>query len=144
MNLGRLNLPQRISGVAMLVVILAGFLPWVSFLGVTLIGIRGDGVLTTGFAAAGIVILVWTTGLVGAPRTPGRVSQVALLVLASLVALVGLLDMNGAAAIGLYLTMFAGIAWVIGAVWQLTLSRQAQKERAADPGMEVGHKAEEK
>jgi hypothetical protein len=47
------------------------------------------------------------------------VSQISLLVLAVLVALIGLLDMSGLAAIGLYLTFFAGMAWVVGAAWQL-------------------------
>ena len=49
-------------------------------------------------ALAGTVILALTTGLVGSPRTPGRASQIALLVLAILAALIALLDMNGAAA----------------------------------------------
>jgi hypothetical protein len=34
-------------------------------------------------------------------------------------ALIGLLDMNGFAAIGLYLTLLGGLAWVGGAIWQL-------------------------
>ena len=51
-----------------------------------------------------------------------------MLVLAVLTALIGLLDMNGAAAIGLYLTLFAGIAWVVGAAWQLSLSKQTRSE----------------
>jgi hypothetical protein len=39
------------------------------------------------------------------------------------VALVGLIDMNGAAAIGLYLTLFAGIAWLVGAIWEISSRR---------------------
>ena len=39
------------------------------------------------------------------------------------VALIGLLDMNGAAAIGLYLTLFGGVAWVVGAAWQLSAAK---------------------
>src|SRR5680860_1163284 len=46
MNFGRLTVPQRVSGVAMLVVALAAFLPWVSIFGISAIGIEGDGVLT--------------------------------------------------------------------------------------------------
>jgi hypothetical protein len=38
----------------------------------------------------------------------------------SLGGLAVLIDMNGAAAIGLYLTLFAGIAWLVGAIWQLS------------------------
>jgi hypothetical protein len=42
------------------------------------------------------------------------------------VALVALLDMNGAAAIGLYLTLFGGIGWLVGAVWELNTAKQPQ------------------
>jgi hypothetical protein len=38
----------------------------------------------------------------------------------SLGGLAVLIDMNGAVAIGLYLTLFAGIAWLVGAIWQLS------------------------
>lgn len=133
MNLGRLTVPQRVSSVAMLVVALAAFLPWVSIFGISAIGIKGDGVLTLVLALAGGVILAMTTGLVGSPRAPGRVSQIALLVLAGIAALIALLDMNGAAAIGLYLTLMAGIAWVVGAAWQLSLTKQARTSPADSP-----------
>src|SRR5262245_21128968 len=133
MNFGRLTVPQRVSGVAMLVVALAAFLPWVSLFGLSAIGIEGDGVLTLVLALAGAVLLAVSTGLFGSPRTPGRVSQIVLLVLAVLAALIGLMDMNGAAAIGLYLTLLGGIAWVVGAAWQLSLTKQAQPSPAEGP-----------
>ena len=114
-NFERLTVPQRVSGVAILVVALAAFLPWVSIFGISANGIEGDGVLTLVLALAGAAILARTTGLVGSPRAPGRASQIALLVLAILAALVALLDMNGAAAIGLGQTLLGGIAWVAGA-----------------------------
>ena len=47
---------------------------------------------------------------------------------AVLVSLIGLFDMNGAAAIGLYLTLFGGIAWVVGSVLEL---KDAKQETAA-------------
>lgn len=128
MNVGRLTTPQRISAVAILVIAIASFLPWVSLLGFGKLGIEGDGVMTLIFAIVGAVVLGVTTGLIGKPRSPGKASQIAMLVLAVLTALIGLLDMNGAAAIGLYLTLFAGVAWVVGASWQLSLSRQANSE----------------
>lgn len=131
MNLGRLTTPQRVSGVAILVVILAAFLPWVSILGVSALGIDGDGVITLILAMIGAAILAMTTGVVGVERSPGRRSQIILLVLAAITALIALLDMNSAAAMGLYLTLFAGIAWVVGAVWQLNLTSEAS-ESAAD------------
>lgn len=133
MKLERLTTPQRISGVAILVVALAAFLPWVSLFGISVSGIEGDGVITLVLALAGAVVLALTTGVVGGSRTPGRASQIILLVLAVLVALVGLFDMNGAAAVGLYLTLFGGIAWVVGAIWQLTLKKQAATTPADGP-----------
>lgn len=131
MNIDRLTTPQRISAGSIIVVALAAFLPWVSIFGISVLGIRGDGVITLLMAVAGGVILAVTTGLIGqADGTPGMKSQIALLVLAILTALVGLFDMNGAAAIGLYLTFFGGVAWVVGAAWQLNLSRTTA---AAEP-----------
>ena len=128
MNINRLTTPQRISAISILVTILAAFLPWVSLLGITVLGIEGDGIITLLLALAGGVILSMTTGLFGKPKNPGKASQITLIVLAAATALVGLIDMNGVAAFGLYLTLFAGIAWVVGAVWQLTLSKNSQTE----------------
>jgi hypothetical protein len=124
MNISRLSTPQRISAVSILVVALAAFLPWVSLFGMGISGIEGDGVITLALAVAGGIVLAVTTGLFGQPKAAGKKSQIALLVLAVLVALIGLMDMNGAAAIGLYLTLFGGVAWVVGAAWQLTASKQ--------------------
>lgn len=123
MDLTRLTLPQRISLGSMAVVVIAAFLPWVSIFGISARGTDGDGTITLILSVAGMVILVLTSGVLRADRTAGKVPQIALVVLASLVALVGLFDMNGAAAIGLYLTLFAGIAWLVGAVWQLAVSK---------------------
>lgn len=120
MNLTRLTTPQRVSAIAIIVVAIAAFLPWVSLFGASVIGVEGDGLITLTLAVIGGVVLSVTSGVFGEEKTPGRKSQIALLVLAILVALVGLFDLNGAAAIGLYLTLFGGIAWVAGAAWQLT------------------------
>ena len=132
MDIGRLTTPQRISAVSILVTAVAAFLPWVSFFGISKLGIEGDGVMTLILAIAGAIILAMTTGLIGKPRDPGKGSQITLLVLAVFTALIGLLDMNGVAAIGLYLTLFAGVAWVLGAAWQLSASGQAAREAARD------------
>jgi hypothetical protein len=126
MNFERLNHAQRISGIAIVVVALAAFLPWVSIFGISVSGIEGDGAITLILALAGAAILVLMTGIIGSARISGRVWDIVLLVLAILVALIGLFDMNGAAAIGLYLTLFGGIAWVVGAVWQLSAAKQAE------------------
>jgi hypothetical protein len=133
MYVSRLTTPQRISAVSILVVALAAFLPWISIFVISVRGIEGDGIITLALAAAGGIVFALTTGLFGNQKVPGKKSQISLLVLASLVALIGLLDMNGAAAIGLYLTLFGGVAWVVGAAWQLSISKQnaGQPDNAA-------------
>lgn len=129
-GLGALTTPQRISAIAIVVVAVAAFLPWVSVLGVSKMGVEGDGVITLILAIIGAALFAWSTGLIGRPRSPGRGSQITLLVLAALVALIGLLDMNGFAAIGLYLTFLGGAAWVVGAAWQLGQRGRPQAPRA--------------
>ncbi len=125
MDFSHLSTPQRISAGAILVVALAAFLPWVSIFGISALGIEGDGVITLLLALAGGAVLAMTSGLVKA-KSLGRKGEIALVVLAALVALIGLLDMNGAAAIGLYLTLFGGVAWAVAAVWQLNLTKQGE------------------
>ncbi|WP_210649834.1 hypothetical protein [Nocardioides sp. SYSU D00065] len=130
MDLSRFSTPQRISGIAIVVVAVAAFLPWVSVFGFGVAGIRGDGVITLVLALVGGVALAVRTGLLPQQRIPARAGLIASLVCAVLVALIGLLDMNGAAAIGLYLTLFAGIAWVVGSVLEL---KDAKTESGAAP-----------
>lgn len=130
MDFSRLSTPQKVSAVSIVVVAVAAFLPWVSIFGISISGIRGDGALTLLLAVAGGVLLALQTGLVkGREKLPDNLSdkviEIALVALAAVVALIGLLDMSGAAAIGLYLTLFGGIAWVVGAGWQLSTSRQS-------------------
>lgn len=117
MKLSRLSVPQRVSAVAMLVVIIAAFLPWGSPSGTPMVGVDGGGAMTLVLAAVGVAILALTTGVVGRPKRPGLGSHIALAALAGIAALMGLIAMHSAAAIGLYLTLAGGIAWVVGAVW---------------------------
>ena len=89
------------------IVVLSAFLPWVSVLGFSKSGIQGDGVITLVCAGVGLA-LVWR----------GKLGWIGQLAPAVLVILTGLYDLNEAgnlAAIGLYLTFLAGIAWVVGA-----------------------------
>lgn len=91
-----------------LVVALAAFLPWASFLRFSKTGIDGDGKVTLILAIVGAVLAWRVWG--------GWLAQLAL---AAVVVLIGLYDLNDAgnlAASGLYLTFVAGIAWVVGAV----------------------------
>ena len=119
------------SAVSVAVVALGAFLPWVSIFGISKTGVRGDGAITLILAIVGGVVLLATTGVVREDRTPGKASRIVLLVLAGLVALIALVDMNGAAAIGLYLTLFGGIAWVVGAAGELSTSRSTDRTEAA-------------
>lgn len=128
MDLSRFTTPQRVSGIAIIVVALAAFLPWVSVFGFSVSGIRGDGVITLILALLGAVSLATRAGLLDQVKIPEKAGLIASLVFAALVALIGLLDMNGAAAIGLYLTLFGGIAWVVGAALEL---KGAKQETAA-------------
>lgn len=128
MDLTRFSTPQRVSGIAIIVVALAAFLPWVSVFGFSVSGIRGDGMITLILALLGAALLAIRTGLLDQVKVPARAGLIASLVLAGLVTLIGLLDMNGAAAIGLYLTLFGGIAWVVGAALEL---KDARHEVAA-------------
>jgi hypothetical protein len=134
MDTSHLTTPQRVSAVAILVVALGAFLPWVSIFGVSVRGIEGDGVITLALAVVGGIVLALTTGLFGTQKVPGKKSQISLLVLAILVALIGLMGMSGVAAIGLYLTLFGGIAWVVGAAWQLSMSKQ-NANQPGEPGV---------
>ena len=129
MDLTRFSTPQRVSGIAIIVVALAAFLPWVSVFGFSVSGIRGDGVITLILALLGALSLATRTGLLDQVKIPEKAGLIASLVFAALVALIGLLDMNGAAAIGLYLTLFGGIAWVVGAALEL----KGAKHEAAAP-----------
>ena len=99
---------RNVSIAAAGVVAIAAFLPWASFLAFSKSGISGDGIITLICAILGVV-LIWRNKL-------GWLAQ---LVLALVVVLIGLYDLNQAgnlAASGLYLTFLAGIAWVIGAI----------------------------
>jgi hypothetical protein len=123
MDLTRLTVPQRLSIGSVLVTVIAAFLPWVSIFGISALGIEGDGVITLILGLAGATILLLTTGVFGAEaKTPAKAINITLIVLAALVTLIALIDMNGAAAVGLYLTLFAGMAWLAGAIWHMAVA----------------------
>lgn len=136
MNIKRLSLPQMISAGAILVVIIAAFLPWASFLGVSASGIEGDGVITLIVGIAGLAVLAFTSGLFMEPRG-GKVADIALIVLAAIPALIGLIDTinaGGLAAIGMYLTLIAGLVWLGAAIWHLVTAKNAPQTAGQYPG----------
>jgi hypothetical protein len=106
---------RNLMFLAAAVTALAAFLPWASFLGYSRSGVSdgGDGIVTLIAALIGLVLL-WQ-------RRLGWIGQ---LVPAAVTLLVALYDLNEAgnlAAIGLYLTFLAGIAWIVG----VFMARQA-------------------
>lgn len=131
MELSRLTKPQRVAAACMLVVAVAAFLPWVSLFGLGILGIKGDGRVTLVCAAVGLIVLALRTR-----RSDGE-QPVALRVVAYaaavVAALVGFGDMNGAAAIGLYLTLFGAIGWLGALVWDgVERRREASASTATD------------
>jgi hypothetical protein len=104
---------QKLAAISMLVVAVAAFLPWVSLFGLSKSGIEGDGAITLVCALVGLVVL-WLRA-----RLPRRLVVGVLLTGAAITTLVGVVDMNSAAAMGLYLTLFGGIAWLAGVIWDI-------------------------
>jgi hypothetical protein len=98
----------KICGVSALVTFVAAFLPWVSVFGISVAGIHGDGRITATVAVIGAFAL-----LLRAHRL--RLTLCIESASGLIVALVGAADLSNFAAFGLYLTLFAGIAWLFGA-----------------------------
>jgi hypothetical protein len=106
---------ERLCAAAAVVTFVAAFLPWVSAFGISVAGIRGDGQITVLCAVIGAAALAASHGI-GPIRLGRRLVLGIQLVTAVLVTLVGLVDMADLSAIGLYLTLLAGIAWCVGVV----------------------------
>jgi hypothetical protein len=108
--------------------VLGSLLPWVSVLGITKSGIEGDGQITFVLALVGGALVV-----IGRPHRGFSIVQG---ILAGLVSLVALYDMNGFAAIGLYVTLLAGLGLALCIPWQRLSAadrRQQPGAAAADP-----------
>jgi hypothetical protein len=113
----------KVIGIASAVTAIAAFLPWASVLGVSALGIQGDGVITLIAALLGLVLLAGYLGY--GPLHPGRrVFGGIEIALAAVVAITGLADLTNFAAIGIYLTLFGGIAWGIAAAVSLRRVKQ--------------------
>jgi hypothetical protein len=106
----------KVCAGAAAVTLIAAFLPWVSVFGISVSGIHADGQVTSVVAAIGGLALLGRRWL----RTTLIVQSLA----AAIIAIVGIADMNSFAAMGLYLTFFAGIAWILGAVLGWRARRQ--------------------
>lgn len=124
-RLSVLNRQQKVAAGSMAVVAIAAFLPWVSVFGLSVSGIEGDGQITLAAALAGLAALAFGTDVIGRRKLPRRAYLAITGVGAALTAVIGIYDMNGFAAIGLYATMFAGIAWTAAVVWEIVDGRRA-------------------
>lgn len=100
--------------VAALLALLASFLPWASFLAITVYGIEGDGKVTA--VASGLyagALLLDRSGTRGARRAAivggGIVGAIHVFVAAT--------DWTQFAAVGMWLLLLAGIAMLAAAVW---------------------------
>lgn len=102
----------------------AAFLPWASAFGISVSGIRGDGVIT-------LLLAVGGGGLILANRT-GRVTSAVLEgLLGAVVLVVALYHVNDPfAAIGIYLTLLGGLVWVGALAWWW-FSPQTQPQAAS-------------
>lgn len=102
-------------GGSAIVVVIAAFLPWASLFGLSVSGINGDGKLTLVLALIGLAALAASRGI-GPVAMERRAMHITELVAGALVAVIGLVDLRSISAIGLYLTLLAGVAWAGAAV----------------------------
>lgn len=106
---------ERTIGIAAAVVLVSAFLPWVSIFGLSVSGINGDGVITLILALIGLVALAASLGIGPVNLRPAATRIIELLA-GLLVVLIGLIDLHGVSAIGLYLTLLAGLVWAGAAI----------------------------
>lgn len=133
MNLSVLNIQQRISAVAILVVFFSAFLPWASVWNHNILGVQGDGIITLILAVIGAGVFLLGNDFLFPVMMPRKIADITLVVLSGLTALIGLIatvNIGGFASIGVYFTLFAAIAWTVGAVWHLVAMLNATNAQA--------------
>lgn len=130
MNLSVLNVQQRISAVAILVVFISAFLPWASLWNHSILGVQGDGIITLLLAVIGAGVFLLGNDFLFSAMIPRKIADITLVVLSGLTALIALIstvNIGSFASIGVYFTLFGAIAWVVGAVWHLVAMLNATK-----------------
>ena len=111
MNVSDLPIQHKVILAAAGVTTLAAFLPWASAFGISVSGIRGDGILTLIFAVIGALVIL-------ARRVGRRGFAISQLILGGLVLYLGIWHtFDDFAAIGIYLTLLAGFAWIGALAW---------------------------
>ena len=114
MDFSAMPVQMKVILVAVLATILGAMLPWASAFGTSVAGVRGDGLMTLIIAVIGGAFVLATRG--GARGA--KANAVAQLVLGGLVVLVALYHVNDEfAAIGVYMTLLAGLTWVGALAW---------------------------
>ena len=117
-------------------VVVGVFLPWVSVFGLSVSGIStGDGKIVLVVAAGALVLMAAAAGLVTWFAVSVRLANIASLAAAVLCLIVSMVDLNDFAAIGLYLTFIASLAWTIAAALIVFKRKSSsQPSRHSDPG----------
>ena len=104
--------PRWVTFGAIAAVALGSFLPWESSLGNSVSGIDGNGKITLLCAIVGVVAFNLTGRI--EPRARLVTSGVA----GAISVLVAILGLTNGVAIGIFLTLLGGIAWVAAMVWE--------------------------
>ena len=117
-------------------VVVGVFLPWVSVFGLSVSGIStGDGKIVLVVAAGALVLMAAASGLITWFAVSDRLANIASLAAAVLCLIVSMVDLNDFAAIGLYLTFIASLAWTIAAALIVFKRKSSsQPSRHSDPG----------
>lgn len=120
-----LSKQQKIAAGAMVAVVAGAFLPWVSIFGISVIGVRGDGLITLIAAIAGLAAVLFGTDIIGRRRLPANLARIVSGIAAGITVLIAFTDMNSFAASGLYVTLFASLAWAGAIGWEIADERKA-------------------
>ncbi len=118
LDLSRLQPPHKLAAGSMIAVAIAVFLPWVSLAGISVGGLRGDGKITFVCATAGLAAIANGTRLRGAPRLTRQQYFMISGIAAGLSVYTGLQHLTSYSGIGVYLTLFGGLAWAAALLWE--------------------------
>jgi len=108
---------DRLCAVAAIAALVAAILPWTVHNGASVRGIQGDGQFSMLCAVVGLATLALHRNLDPVPLVR-RLTLAAQSTTAALVLFVGAVNLtllSTAAAIGVYLTLLAGLVWLVGA-----------------------------
>jgi len=89
--------------------VLSVFLPWATILGFSVSGINGDGIVVLPLMATALILTI----VGNRTNALGKKSKIATIALGVLTALIALMNINNFSAIGIYLTLMAGIATAV-------------------------------